>query len=179
MGSTAVTNYLLLSAAFLLLSAATAHNVSPFCTNVTTTPDDKHICTQLVCNAKTWPEAMTNAIKGVIEIANTAKPKVVDCVAANLPSIIESKAKEAITLGCLVSFETYVHNLEKCIEFVKSDPNSSLETYLSGSTFFDCKDGLDEFQLSFPEVNHFYHRTIKLANVLVSIYKTKPKTTKC
>ncbi|GFP88267.1 hypothetical protein PHJA_000970400 [Phtheirospermum japonicum] len=178
MGSTAVTKFLPILAAFLL-SAATAHDVSPFCTNATTAPDDKHICTQLVCGAKTWPEAMTNAIKGVIEIANTVKPKVVDCVGANLPSELMPKAKESITSGCRVSFETYVHNLEQCIGFVKHDPTSSLETYLSGSTFFDCKDGLDEFQLSFPEVNHFYHRTIKLANILVSIYNTKPKKTKC
>ncbi|GER35053.1 pentatricopeptide repeat-containing protein [Striga asiatica] len=128
-----------------------------------------------VNGAKTWPEAMTNAVKGVIGIAKSAKPLVVDGVESKLPLALNLQAKESITSGCRDLFLTYVNILEKCIEFVKHDPFSSLETYLSGNTFFDCNDGLDEFQVCIPEVNNFYHRTIKLSNILLSIYQTKPK----
>ncbi|KAL6525853.1 hypothetical protein OROMI_030248 [Orobanche minor] len=169
----------------LLLSPVVAHrnhrksnnnnNISPFCTTATTSKD-KAICTGLVKkDAKSWAEAMTNAIKAVIEVANARKSRVVDGVGATLPPSLKPITKESITRGCKEAFDTYVYNLQQCIGFVRSDPYSSLETYLSGSTFFDCKDGFDEFQLSNPDVDKFYDATLKFADILLSIYQNKPQ----
>ncbi|KAL6515874.1 hypothetical protein OROGR_019179 [Orobanche gracilis] len=169
----------------LLLSPVMAHrshrkannnnNVSPFCTTATTSKD-KALCTGIVKkDAKSWAEAMTNAIKAVIEIANTHKSRVVDGVGVTLPPSLKPLTKESITRGCSEAFDTYVYNLQQCIGFVRSDPYSSLETYLSGSTFFDCKDGFDEFQLSNPDVDKFYDTTLKFADILISIYQNKPQ----
>ncbi|GFP93638.1 hypothetical protein PHJA_001508200 [Phtheirospermum japonicum] len=173
----------ILAATFLLLAtAATASRhpphrviggVSPFCTTATTNPDDKAVCTGLVKGAGTWPEAMTNAIKAVIATANAAKP-MVDGLEAELPRGLKPATVESIAKGCKDTFDTYVFNLEQCIGFVKNDPFSSLEVYLGGSTFFDCKDGFDEFQIPNPEVDKFYDTTVKFADILLSIYQKKP-----
>ncbi|KAL3648162.1 hypothetical protein CASFOL_009130 [Castilleja foliolosa] len=171
----------ILAATFLLLSTATTANrhhphgnVSPFCTTATTNPDDKAVCTGLVNGAKTWPEAMTNAIQAAIATGKAAKP-MVDGLAAKLPRGLKPLTVESITKGCKDSLDTYVFNLQQCIGFVKNDPFSSLEVYLGGSTFFDCKDGFDEFQISNSEVNKFYDTTVKFADILLSIYQKKPQ----
>ncbi|GER50163.1 glutamine synthetase [Striga asiatica] len=180
MGHTAATNgynlSVLAATMILLLCTATVDGnvVSPFCRTATTHKKDQGVCTGLVKGAKTWDEAMTNGINAVIEIAKAQKGKAVDSVEAKLPKGLRPATKESITKGCKDAFDMYVSYLEDCIGWVKNDPDSSLETILSGNTFYNCKDGFDEFQIQNPDVYRFYDMTTYFADILLSIYQTKP-----
>ncbi|KAL6567833.1 hypothetical protein OROGR_001501 [Orobanche gracilis] len=63
--------------------------------------------------------------------------------------------------------------IEQCIEFVKSDPYSSLDTYLSAATFTECTDGLQEFGVNLPEVAAFDKDIRKLSSVLLAVAQLK------
>ncbi|KAI3467561.1 hypothetical protein Pfo_024224 [Paulownia fortunei] len=136
-----------LATAFVLSTSTTpSPAVNPFCD----TADNKALCTQLAKGAETWPEAMTNALKAVLEKAKAGKP-IANSVGSKLPANLYPQSKESIDSTCREAYDNIMDNIKQCIGFVKSDPYSSLNTYLSATSFSDCTDGLEEFGVTLAE----------------------------
>ncbi|KAL8052645.1 hypothetical protein ABFX02_05G018600 [Erythranthe guttata] len=179
-GTTVISSSLaLLATTFILLSTtATAHavesrkagNFSPFCRTAHPT---RALCTQMVNGAKTWPQAMTNAILATAVKAKAAVPMAAG-VAKRLPVSLFPESRVSIGSTCTEAIDNIIFDLGKCVEFVKNDPTSALKTYLSSITFFDCRNALEEFEVSLPEVSRFDQEMTKLAGVLLSVLETKP-----
>ncbi|KZV17813.1 pectinesterase inhibitor-like [Dorcoceras hygrometricum] len=158
-----------LIATTLFIPSATSTAVNPFCR----TADDKTFCTSLAKGAKTWEEAMTNALKSALQTAKAAK-SITDLVGSKLPSGFLPQTKESIDSTCQETYESLIDNIQSCMGFVKKDPYSSLRVYLSATSFSDCKDGLDEFGVSSRDVDHFTAEIQKLSSTLLAIVETKP-----
>ncbi|KAL2233644.1 UNVERIFIED_CONTAM: hypothetical protein Sindi_1544400 [Sesamum indicum] len=156
-------------ATFLLISSADSAAVNPFCD----TAKDKALCTVMVKDAKTWDMAMTNVLNAALEKAKAGK-KIVDSIPSKLPGDLEPETKDSIDQTCQEAYETIIDNLNKSIGFVKSDPTSALNTYLWATTFSDCTDSLDEFELSVAEATHFNRAITKLSSTLLAVAGKKP-----
>ncbi|KAK4423855.1 hypothetical protein Salat_1968400 [Sesamum alatum] len=155
-------------ATFLLISVADSA-VNPFCS----TAKDKVLCTQMVKNARTWEQAMTNALNAALVRAKAGKKRV-DSIPSKLPADLEPHTKESIHQTCQEAYETIIDNISKSIGFVKYDPTSALDTYLWSTTFSDCIDGLDEFEVSVAEATNFNREMTKLSGILLAVAGKKP-----
>ncbi|KAL8035850.1 hypothetical protein ABFX02_12G122800 [Erythranthe guttata] len=153
----------LLAAAFVLSAAA-----GSFCE----TADDKTLCVQLTKGGKTWAEAMTNALNGVMDRVEAGKSIVVG-VGATLPAELYPQSKQSIENTCHEAYENMIDGIKKSIGFVKSDPYSSLKTYISSTTFSDCTGGLSEFGVNLPQVDDFANEIGKLSGTLLAVAQKK------
>ncbi|KAL2242861.1 UNVERIFIED_CONTAM: hypothetical protein Sindi_0404100 [Sesamum indicum] len=152
----------------LLLSVAESA-VNPFCGTAT----DKALCTQMTKDAKTWEGAMTNVLNAALEKVMAGK-KIVDGVRSKLPGNLKQVSKDSIQETCSEAYDSIIHDITKCIGFVKNDPTSALKTYLGGASFSGCTDGLDEFQVSLPEVTNLDAEITKLRSTLLTVAGKKP-----
>ncbi|KAL7091729.1 hypothetical protein ACP275_12G122400 [Erythranthe tilingii] len=155
----------LLATAFVLSAAAAADS---FCE----TADDKTLCAQLTKGGKTWAEAMTNALNGVMDRAKTGKA-IADGVGATLPADLYPQSKQSIEDTCHEAYENMIDGIKKSIGFVKSDPYSSLKTYISSTTFSDCTGGLEEFGVNLQQVDDFANEIGKLSGTLLAVAQKK------
>ncbi|KAL2519582.1 PMEI domain-containing protein [Abeliophyllum distichum] len=163
---------LALVATAVVLFAATANSQA---TDHCAVAADKALCVALVKGAKTWPEAMTNALQATLQKANVAK-SVVDGIPKKLSPSLEPQSKESIKKTCLDAYQSIIDNSKECLGYVKSgDPFSSLKTYLSSIGYTDCVDGLNDFGESLPEVSQFSTDMRKFANTLLAIADSKKK----
>ncbi|CAA0814119.1 Unknown protein [Striga hermonthica] len=166
MAQTSTAVYFLL--ALLSSSAVSALKLNPFCAN----SDDQTLCSQLAGGAKTWAEAMTHTLESVRDKVKAGK-----CIAygveSKLPQDFRPQTKESIAATCREAYDNVVDNIEQCIGFVKSDPYSSLDTYLSATTFTDCTDGLNEFKVTLPEVADYDKEVLKLSGILLAVAQKK------
>ncbi|GFP88009.1 hypothetical protein PHJA_000944600 [Phtheirospermum japonicum] len=96
-------------------------------------------------------------------------------VGPKLPANFRPQTKESVGATCRMAYDNLLDNIDQCVGFVKSDPYSSLDTYLSATTFTDCTDGLHEFDVSMPEVEEFDREVLKLSNVLLAVAQLKKK----
>ncbi|KAK6139211.1 hypothetical protein DH2020_027047 [Rehmannia glutinosa] len=154
----------LLATAAILSTAAD----NPFCA----TSDDQALCGQLTNGAHTWAEAMINALNGVMDKARAGK-SVAYGVGSKLPVSLKDLTRKSIDGTCRQAYDNIIDNIKQCIGFVKNDPFSSLDTYLSATTFSDCTDGLQEFGVSLPEVADFDKEMLKLSSVLLAVAQKK------
>lgn len=157
---------LLLATAFF--HSTTAGGASPFCD----TADDKALCTELTNGGTTWAEAMTNALNGVMERVKGGK-SVVQGIGAKFPAELEPQSKESMDSTCREAYENIIDNIKQCLGFVKSDPYSSLNTYLSATSFSDCTDGLQEFGVKLAPVDEFDDQITKLSSALLAVAQKK------
>ncbi|KAL6567845.1 hypothetical protein OROGR_001513 [Orobanche gracilis] len=144
---------------FSLALFATAFSTAafnPFCRN----SDDPNLCAHLANGARTWAEAMTNTLQSVLDKVKAGK-KIAYRVKSKLPADFRLQTKESIAATCRYAYDDVLYNIEQCIGFVKSDPYSSLDTYLSAATFTECTDGLQEFGVNLPEVAAFGKEILK------------------
>ncbi|CAA3020319.1 pectinesterase inhibitor-like [Olea europaea subsp. europaea] len=161
-----------LVATLVVLFAATTNSQA---TNHCTVADDKALCIALIKGAKTWPEAMTNALEATLQKANVAKT-VVDGIPKKLSSTLTPQSKESIEQTCKDAYQNIIDNSKECLGYVKNgDPMSSLKTYLSTIGYTDCVDGLNEFGESLPEVSQFNTEMRKFAGTLLAIADTNNK----
>ncbi|KAL6562655.1 hypothetical protein OROGR_003662 [Orobanche gracilis] len=170
---TAICFSLALFAAVSILSTANASVLgtaayNPFCSN----SDDPNLCAHLANGARTWAEAMTNTLQSVRDKVKSGK-KIAYRVKSKLPADFRPQTKESIAATCRYAYDNVLYNIEQCIGFVKSDPYSSLDTYLSAATFTDCTDGLQEFGVNLPEVAAFDKEILKLSSVLLAVAQLK------
>lgn len=166
---TAVYLTLAVVAAALFASAA-ARGVSPFCN----TADDKVLCGQLVGRrARNWEEAMTNALNAVKKQAAAGK-SVADVVAAKTPANLQPQTKESIVKGCYDAYDNVMYNIDECLAFAKDDPTRAMKYYLSAISFFDCTEGLREFNLTVPEATQYDAELLKLTGALLAVAEKKP-----
>lgn len=160
----------LLATTFVLsTSIAQSSTVSPFCDNAT----DKALCTHLAKGAKTWAEAMTNSLKAVMEKAKAGE-SIVLSIRSKLPGELDPDTKESIDSTCREAYENMLINITECMGFVENDPYSSLTTYLSMTSMSDCEDGLEDFDVSSPEVAEFANEMQKLSSTLLAVAQKKP-----
>ncbi|KAL6581384.1 hypothetical protein OROMI_007307 [Orobanche minor] len=141
---------------------------NPFCSN----SDDPNLCAHLANGARTWAEAMTNTLQSVLNKVKAGK-KIAYRVKSKLPADFKPQTKDSIAATCRYAYDNVLYNIEQCIGFVKSDPYSSLDTYLSAATFTDCTDGLQEFGVNLPEVADFDKEILKLSGVLLAVAQLK------
>ncbi|KAL8550525.1 hypothetical protein ACS0TY_009087 [Phlomoides rotata] len=59
--------------------------------------------------------------------------------------------------------------MEKCIGYVKNDPDSSLKYSLSSLSIFDCQNALEEFGISVPEVKEFNDELIGMSTNFIAV----------
>ncbi|KAL6534096.1 hypothetical protein OROHE_013929 [Orobanche hederae] len=141
---------------------------NPFCSN----SDDLNLCAHLANGARTWADAMTNTRQSVMNKVKAGK-KIAYRVKSKLPADFTPQTKESIAATCRYAYDNVLYNIEQCIGFVKSDPYSLLDTYLSAATFTDCADGLQEFGVNLLEVADFDKEIIKLSSVLLAVTQLK------
>ncbi|PIN14911.1 hypothetical protein CDL12_12453 [Handroanthus impetiginosus] len=171
---TTVSFSLALIATFLLISTGTATAtaksaaVSPFCT----TANNKVLCTKMVRGAKTWEQAMTNAINSAMVKAKTGKA-IADGVGPKLPKNLLPQSKASILDSCNGAYDRIIYYLEQALVYVKDDP-TSLRSCFSSVSFWECKFGLEEFEITIPEVNRFYQEINQRSSVLLSVLEKMP-----
>lgn len=158
----------ILAAAFIASASASAGG--SFCD----TADDKVLCAQLIGGAKTWDEAMTNALNGVLKKAAGGK-SVADVVAVKLPAALKPITKESIVSSCHETYDFIMDHLKDCIGFVKDDPTSALRYYLSDISYSECLEGLTQFGLpDVAEATQYTQEIAKLDSVLLAVAEKKP-----
>ena len=101
-----------------------------------------------------WEVTMTNVITSALDNAKARQTMAYDVV-SKLPRNLEPQTKDSIESTCKEAFDTLIANMEKCLEYVKNDPTSSLKYSLSSLSFFDCQNELEEFGISVPDVKEF------------------------
>ncbi|CAI9785147.1 unnamed protein product [Fraxinus pennsylvanica] len=148
-----------LVATTVVLFVATANSQA---TNPCSVADDKALCVALVKGAKTWPEAMTNALEATLQKANVAKT-VAYGIPKKLSSTLRPQSKESIEQTCKDAYQNIIDNSKECLGYVKNgDP-------------MNCVDVLNEFGESLPEVSQFNAEMRKFAGTLLAIADTNKK----
>lgn len=137
------------------------------------TADDKVLCGQLVGRARSWGEAMTNALNAVKKQAAAGK-SVADVVAAKTPANLQPQTKESIVGGCYDAYDNVMYRIDECIGFAKDDPTRALKYYLSALSFFDCTEGLREFNVTVPEATQYDDELTKLTGALLAVAEKRP-----
>ncbi|KAK4423854.1 hypothetical protein Salat_1968300 [Sesamum alatum] len=165
-----------ISSLFILLLLSTAASaaapVSPFCG--TADPGiSQTMCTQMVGCAKTWPEAMTNAINAAAEKAKGGIP-IAHGVGKKLPPGLLPQSKESIVLTCQEAYDWILSLFDDCRELVKDDPTLGLKRRISSMTFSDCTGVLSEFNVSVPETEALNEELHRLAGILFAVLDKKP-----
>ncbi|EPS61023.1 hypothetical protein M569_13777 [Genlisea aurea] len=152
-----------------LAAASMAIAAASFCESA----GDRNLCEELTRSATTWAEAMTNGLQIALAKVESGK-SIADGVESKLPADMTQQTKQSLVRTCEEDYETAIYNLNQCLGFVDRDPNSSLNVYLSAVSLSDCIDGLNEFQVSLPEVEEYGGQIVKLSSTLLCVASKKP-----
>ncbi|KAM7468664.1 hypothetical protein LguiB_016226 [Lonicera macranthoides] len=134
---------------FLLLSSRTVKSqIPPPINEFCKTADEKVLCTSMVKGAKTWHDAVFNAIQSSLATADQLEkmlPKI-EPELIRLPLISRKSTVES----CKDNFDSAVDDLKEALDFLEANDKGSLNIHLSAVSVTDCIDSFEQFKTPFP-----------------------------